>query len=89
LAREHCEKKWNVNVDLRKGSFTSLPYDDGFFDAVVDVVSLQHINLADSCLAFKEIYRVMKPAGKFFSYRFLDHSDMYEHSGGNVLISIQ
>lgn len=82
LAREHLNKKWNVNANLCKGSFTDLPYDDAFFDVVVDIVSLQHINIADSHLALKEIYRVMKPAGKFFSYRFSDHSDMYEHSGG-------
>lgn len=72
-------------ADLREGSFTQLSYEDDYFDAVVDVVSLQHINLDDSRLALQEIWRVLKPRGVFFSYRLSDHSIMYEHSGGGGL----
>lgn len=82
LARQHLGEKWGVAADLRVGSFTQLPYEDNYFDAVVDVVSLQHINLDDSRLALQEICRVLKPGGAFFSYRLSDHSVMYEHSGG-------
>lgn len=79
LAGTHLAEKWGVAADLRLGSFTALPYGDGFFDAVVDVVSMQHLDLADSQLALREIHRVLKPEGEYFSYRLSDHSVMYEH----------
>lgn len=82
LAAQHLRIKWGVDADLRHGSFTHLPYDDSFFDAVVDVVSFQVLSLDDSHLALQEIRRVLKPEGAFFSYRLSDHSVMCEHSGG-------
>lgn len=82
LAAQHLGTKWNVEADLQLGSFTSLPYGDAFFDVVVDIVSLQHLNLEDSSLALQEIRRVLKQGGAFFSYRLSDHSVMYEHSAG-------
>jgi ubiquinone/menaquinone biosynthesis C-methylase UbiE len=82
LAAQHLRVKWGVEADLQKGSFTQLPYSNDFFDAVIDVVSLQHLNLNDSHLALQEVYRVLKQDGAFFSYRLSDHSVMYEHSGG-------
>ncbi|MFL9694705.1 class I SAM-dependent methyltransferase, partial [Aeromonas veronii] len=36
---------WNVNAQLDVGSMTELPYPDGYFDAIVDVVSMQHLTL--------------------------------------------
>jgi SAM-dependent methyltransferase len=74
LARQHLHEKWSVMADLRVGSFTALPYEDAYFDAVVDVVSLQHLSLKDARLAIGEIARVLKPSGEFFSYRLSDHS---------------
>ena len=82
LALNHLREKWNVDADLRVGSFTEIPYEDEYFDAVVDIVSLQHINLEDTRLALNEVYRVLKPNGNFFSYRLSDHSVMYDNSGG-------
>ncbi|MFA5824695.1 MAG: class I SAM-dependent methyltransferase [Gallionellaceae bacterium] len=82
LAAQHLGVKWNVEADMQQASFTSLPYSDAFFDVVVDVVSLQHLNLEDSCVALQEIRRVLRQGGKFFSYRLSDHSVMYEHSAG-------
>ena len=65
LAKAHLKNKWDVVAKLTKGSFTELPYDDNYFDAVVDVVSLQHMNLKDSKTALSEISRVLKPCGRF------------------------
>ncbi len=78
LARNHLKEKWGVSATLDLGSFTELPYAKSHFHAVVDVVSLQHLNLADSAIALAEIVRVLKPDGAFFSYRLSDHSVMYE-----------
>ena len=77
LAHHHLVGKWNVSAELKQGSFTDLPYDDSAFDAVVDVVSLQHLSLEDSRQSLIEISRVLKPGGEFFSYRLSDHSVMF------------
>lgn len=81
LAKQHLNDKWGVDVNLTVGDFTNLPYEDNFFDAVIDVVSLQHINLIDTTKAFNQVMRVLKSSGKFFSYRLSDHSVMYKNGG--------
>lgn len=88
LARQYLGDQWGVTADLRHGSFTELPYEDNYFDAVVDVVSLQHLNLKDSRLALSEIARALKPGGVFFSYRLSNASVMYQSSGGNWLDAV-
>ncbi len=45
---------------------------------MVDVVSLQHLDLASSASALAEVARVLKPHGVFFSYRLSDNSDMWK-----------
>jgi 2-polyprenyl-3-methyl-5-hydroxy-6-metoxy-1,4-benzoquinol methylase len=94
LAQEHLDRKWGVSVELKKGSFLELPYPDQSFDTIVDVVSLQHLGLADSGVALREIRRVLCPHGTFFSYRLSDHSIMFqkalpcERSDSATLINI-
>jgi len=88
LARQHLGEKWGVTADLRQGSFTELSYENDHFNAVVDVVSLQHLNLKDSRLALSEIARVLKPGGAFFSYRLSDASVKYQSSGGNWIDAV-
>lgn len=83
LAKDHLFTKWNVTADLRLGSFDKMPYEDNMFDYVIDVVSMQHIDLSVTEKALNEIKRVLKTNGKFFSYRLSDHSVMYECSDSN------
>lgn len=85
LAKEHLNVKWGVDADLKVGLFDELPYDDCFFDIVLDVVSMQHIDILTSQKSLKEIYRVLKPGGLFYSYRLSDHSVMYFNNGTNRL----
>ncbi len=77
LAKQHLAEKWGVVAELKQGSFTALPYQDNSFDAVVDVVSLQHLSMSGTKQAFAEIARVLKGGGEFFSYRLSDHSVMF------------
>lgn len=81
LARNHLAKKWGVSAKLVHGSFLALPYPDDYFDAVADVVSLQHLALSASSTALKEVNRVLKKkgGGRFFSYRLSDHSIMFSN----------
>jgi SAM-dependent methyltransferase len=77
LATIHLSDKWGVSAKLAHGSFLNLPYPDEFLDCVVDIVSLQHLDLNASSTTLQEIRRVLKRGGKFFSYRLSDHSVMY------------
>ena len=72
-------KKWGVKADLTLGSITALPYEDGSFDAVMDVFSAYSLcsNEFDVCL--KEVARVLKKDGKFFSYTPSTNSDAYKN----------
>ena len=77
-----------MSATLQEGSYTELPWANAYFDAVVDVVSLQHLNLADSSIALAEIIRVLKPNGALFSFRLSDASVMYQSSGGRWIDSV-
>jgi SAM-dependent methyltransferase len=82
VARGHQRDKWEVSAYLAAAPFDCLPFADGHFDAICDVVSLQHTSIDGSRKALAEIYRCLKPGGCFFSYRLSDASVMYRRSGG-------
>lgn len=66
LAKTELYNKWGVSAKLDLGSFIDLPYPDGHFDAVVDIVSLQHLDFDSSSKAFREVERVLKGGGGDF-----------------------
>ena len=83
LAEVHLREKWRVSATLVVGSFAALPYADACFDVVVDVVSLQHLNLTDCTVALADITRVLKPDGALFSHR-LSYLSVMRESGRRV-----
>lgn len=76
---------WNVTADLHVGEMQHLPFPDSSFDAVVDAVSMQHVNLADHRTCYREAYRCLKPSGIFFQYHLGSRSSSF-HIGGGTLI---
>src|SRR6266436_1794103 len=53
------------DVDLVCCDMAKIPYEDGYFDAVVDVAS---VCMSDDCQGiFDEVARVLKPSGRLFS----------------------
>lgn len=58
--------KDGLSGDLRVADFTSLPFDDGSFDLVIDRGSLTCAGLSDALAAISEIERVIAPGGAFF-----------------------
>lgn len=71
-----------LNANVGVGDFTKLPFENDFFDLVIDVCSIQHNKFKDIMTIFSEVYRVIKPGGRFFSilrsskdYYFKDEMD--------------
>ncbi len=87
-AATHLQEKWGVVAQLVAASFEHLPFADAYFDVICDVVSLQHTSMVGSRRALTEIYRCLRPGGRFFSYRLSDASIMYRCSGGNFLDAV-
>lgn len=57
-------KKLGIQTFLKSGDVFHLPYGDGYFDSVLLISILEHLKPESLALAFKEIYRVLKPNGQ-------------------------
>lgn len=67
LAGEKLQKE-GLRAELQQGTFQDLPYDSGFFDAVVDDAAVQANPIGDVALIFKQIQRVLKPGGWYHGW---------------------
>ena len=77
---------------LRVGDIVNLPYAPEMFDAVLDVECVYCNNIQNTRRIFKEISRVLKPKGKFFSRTFSDQQFIgsdYEVLGPNEYTKIK
>ena len=59
---------WQTEATLVQGSFESLPFDDDYFDVIVDVFSTNCLAEAPFKECLKEVNRCLKSGGRFFSY---------------------
>jgi len=67
-AIERTEKKLfkeGLNANLLTGDFKKLPYDTNFFDAVLDITSIQHNDYSTMKQIVNEVHRVMKTNGTY------------------------
>ena len=53
-----------IRTDLRNGSVLRMPYPDEMFDTVLLISILEHLKPHEQELAFREIWRVLKPGGQ-------------------------
>jgi len=53
----------NPGVDIRDGSITDLPYDDGTFDVVLALEVLRYLPAVDNETSWREMLRVLRPGG--------------------------
>ena len=69
VARNDAAER-GLDVDLRTGSITDLPYPDAAFDVVLTNIMFHHLDLAEKRLAVAEIARVLKAGGRYVSAEF-------------------
>lgn len=55
---------------VQVGDLLALPYDDGYFDAVLDVVAICYSTNAQALAAYRELARVTRQGGRLFSRTF-------------------
>lgn len=69
-------QQWQVEAQVQVADMTALPFVDGQFDVIFDVVSMQHLTVAQHQLTFREIQRCLKPTGWFFSYHLAHNPEI-------------
>ena len=69
VARNDAAKR-GLDVNLRVGSITDLPYPDAAFEVVLTNIMFHHLDLAEKRQAVAEIARVLRPAGRYVSAEF-------------------
>jgi ubiquinone/menaquinone biosynthesis C-methylase UbiE len=84
-ARENCSKLNYNNVEFVLGDIEEMPLNDNLFDVVISNCVLNLV--PDKTKAFKEIFRVLKPGGRFcvsdivikgsLSEKMLKNAEMY------------
>ena len=57
----------NLKGYFKVMDFIKIDFPDNYFDAVIDLCSIQHNQINNAPIILKEIKRVLKPNGKFFS----------------------
>jgi ubiquinone/menaquinone biosynthesis C-methylase UbiE len=60
----------DLDVDLRTGSITNLPYPDAAFDVALTNIMFHHLDLVEKRRAVAEITRVLRPGGRYVSAEF-------------------
>lgn len=68
------------------GDMRDLEFEDNSFDAVLDVYSSFCLNKSQWMECLKEVYRVLKPGGKFFCYTPSKNSDAFINFAPSVKI---
>lgn len=59
------DSRANFVIDKRVNILLSWPWQDNTVDEIVMIQALEHFNYFEGCWIIKEIYRVLKPGGKF------------------------
>jgi SAM-dependent methyltransferase len=72
-----------LKADLKQGDAVRLPYPDAAFDGVLDIECIYANDWKDSERIIREIHRVLKPGGVFFSKTFMTGSHGH-HAGRGI-----
>ena len=72
-AINHAKKKFsgkNLSGNFTVGEFIDLPYEDNFFDLIINRAAICHTDIISANVAMKECHRVLKESGIFYSTFF-------------------
>ena len=83
VAKKKSAKK-GFDVDFRVALIEAIPFPDSFFDLVTSSLMLHHLSDDLKTQGLLEIWRVLKPGGRFMATDFAAHS----HSSLGHLLSI-
>lgn len=78
--------QWNVTARLFCASMTEIPFEDNSLDVLIDVFSAYCLAPADYIVFIKEVHRVLKKGGLFFSYTPSVESEAFKNHAPARLI---
>ncbi len=67
---EECPGWREAGGRVQVGDLLRLPYEDGFFDAAIDVVAVCYSPFEQARAAYRELARVTRPGGRLFVRTF-------------------
>lgn len=73
--------RWKTHATLKVADMTAIPYPDGSFDAIVDVLAAYCLDEQGFALFLGEVARLLRPGGRFFSYTPSKASDAFKNPG--------
>ncbi|OFZ80467.1 MAG: hypothetical protein A2583_14280 [Bdellovibrionales bacterium RIFOXYD1_FULL_53_11] len=78
--------KWQTDAELKAGSMTEMPFEDGCFEAIVDVLASFSLLKAEFDLYLNEVTRCLRPGGRFFIFTLSTGSDAFKNYSPATLI---
>ncbi len=73
-------EKWGVTADVMQSDMRHLPFDDNFFDTIIDVLAAYCLDEKGFQQFLDETVRKLKPGGLFFTYTLGKNSDDFIQS---------
>jgi len=70
----------DFNCRFKVGDIRKIPFEDSYFDVVIDVATTWYVSYIDHKKVYNEIYRVLKNQGLFFTLHILKGSWGYNKS---------
>ena len=78
-------KSWKVSAHLSLADMRTQVFPNAIFDAVLDVISMQHLNLEDHTRAYRIAYGALKRGGRFFSYHLGSASSSFKGAHSRLI----
>lgn len=79
VAREKAKRK-HIEIDFRVGVIEALSFPDSSVDVVTSSLMMHHLNDALRVRGLAEIYRVLKPGGRFLIFDFMRPTKSFWHN---------